>query len=491
MYTSGWGNGTTRGRTEIYDIADIATRAPVLLGYIEDASVNVTAGNNMHSSWTSEDGDYLYSARETNDGTGDIRVYNVSDPAVPLLVKRITMQELGLNAITPHNPVVVGDLLYVSWYQAGLQVFDITDRTNPRRIAQYDTFQPAFTVSEAERKAAQNADPWDLICGSEFRQNYLPTTYDGLWAVYPFVGANRIVTADLTGGLIVLDASAVTQPAKNRVSDFDGDRRTDLSVFSPSTGQWLIESSLNGSTSVYGWGAPGDRVVTGDYDGDGRADTAVWRPSNGSWYIRGSSTGFWVRQFGQEGDVPVPADYDADGRTDIAVWRPSNGLWYIIQSTLGYRIRGWGVEGDKVMAGDFEGDGKADLVVWRPSNGMWYIVQSSSSIPIFANWGQEGDIPLLADFDGDGRSDYVIFRPSNGTWYIFNPRTGSFYSQPFGVEGDVPMPADLDGDGKADLTVYRPATGFWYSLYSFDGFFLFRPFGVPGDIPSPSSVQPQ
>ena len=115
MYTSGWGSVSVRGRTEIYDISNLATQAPTLLGYIEDASASVSAGNNMHSSWTSEDGNFLYSAREVTNSNGpnpgDVRVYDVSNPATPLLVDRVTMSDLGLNAVTPHNPVVMGDKL--------------------------------------------------------------------------------------------------------------------------------------------------------------------------------------------------------------------------------------------------------------------------------------------------------------------------------------------------------------------------------------------
>ena len=126
MFTSGWGNSSNRGRTEIYDITNIATQAPTLLGFIEDTT-STTAGNNMHSSWSSEDGNYLYSCRETTSGTGDVRVYDISNPAQPLLVNSLKMDDLGLNAVTPHNPVVVGNKLYVAWYQAGIQVFDISN----------------------------------------------------------------------------------------------------------------------------------------------------------------------------------------------------------------------------------------------------------------------------------------------------------------------------------------------------------------------------
>ncbi|MCV4754023.1 selenium-binding family protein, partial [Escherichia coli] len=76
----------------------------------------------MHSSWTSEDGRYLYSAREVTNSNGpspgDVRVYDISNPATPLLVNRMSMSDLSLNAVTPHNPVVMGNKLYISWYQA-------------------------------------------------------------------------------------------------------------------------------------------------------------------------------------------------------------------------------------------------------------------------------------------------------------------------------------------------------------------------------------
>lgn len=476
MFTSGWGNSTNRGRTEIYDISNIGTQAPTLLGFVEDPT-STTAGNNMHSSWSSEDGNYLYSARETNNGTGDIRVYDITNPAVPLLVKSISTAELGLNAVTPHNPVVSGNYLYVSWYQAGVQVFDISTPANPRRVGQYDTFPATFAPPEEEKQALLDAEPWDMICGSEFRQNALPTTYDGNWAVFPFLGTNKVLAGDLTYGLLVLDASGVGNPPRNKVSDFDGDGKTDLSdveTDNPTSffGGWSILRSSDGIYRYYGWGAPGDKLVNGDFDGDGKADVAVWRPSNGTWYLKNSPVGDRSIQWGVNGDVPVPGDYDADGKTDIAVWRPSTGVWYIIQSTLGVRTVQWGIAGDKAFAGDYDGDGKDDIVIWRPSDGNWYIIQSSSSIPVQIGWGQQDDRPLVADFNGDGRADLTVLRPSNNTWYIFNPFTGYNTTYIFGVAGDIPVPADYDGDGKSDVSVYRPSNKTWYRLLSSNGAFV-------------------
>ena len=56
------------------------------------------------------------------------------------------------------------------------------------------------------------------------------------------------------------------------------------------------------------WGISGDRPVSGDYDGDGRTDVTVFRPSTSTWFILNSSTNFttWsVHQWGIAGDIPV------------------------------------------------------------------------------------------------------------------------------------------------------------------------------------------
>lgn len=489
MFTSGWGSSSNRGRTEIYDISNIAMQAPTLLGFIEDTT-STTAGNNMHSSWSSEDGNFLYSCRETNNGSGDVRVYNITNPAQPLLVNSLKMADLELNAVTPHNPVVMGNKLYVAWYQAGIQVFDISNPVAPKRIGQYDTYTPAFAPEDNTNSLTN--EPWDLVCGSENLQNALPTSFDGNWAVFPFLGEDKVLAGDMTEGLFILDVRESTAPLQNRVSDFDGDGKTDFSVYSPATNLWQIENSSDNSPISTNFGLPEDKIVTGDYDGDGKADVAIFRPSTGTWWVRRSSDAesFLAVQFGLSSDIPVAADYDADGRTDFAVFRPSTGVWYIQQSMLGLKIIQWGSNGDKPITGDFEGDGKADLAVYRPSTGVWYVWKSSSSLWYAQQFGLQTDKPLAADFDGDGRNDLAVYRPSTGVWYVLKSSDNSFFALQFGLAEDLPIPGDYDGDSKADIAVYRPSTSVWYRLDSSSGAFMARVFGGSGDIPSPASVQP-
>ena len=488
MFTSGWGTGAARGRTEIYDITNIGAQAPTLLGYIEDTS-SVTAGNNMHSSWSSEDGNFLYSCRETSNGNADLRTYNISNPAQPLLVNKLGMGDLNLNATSPHNPVVMGNYLYVSWYEAGMQIFDLTNPAAPKRVGQYDSYQAARAEPEAA-KSLTGEEPWDMICGLDRAQNSLPSGFDGNWAVFPFLGQNKVLMGDLKNGLLIVDASGLNRPSKNVVSDFDGDGKTDFSTYTPASGSWKIENSSGNTPSSTFFGAANDKIVAADYDGDGKSDIAVFRPSDGVWYILGSTGGFRAQSFGASADIPMPADYDADGKTDIAVWRPSNGTWYISQSSLGFRGVQWGASEDKPLTGDYEGDGKADIAVFRPSSGTWYVLQSSSTLPLGRQFGANGDKPVSADFDADGKTDYAVFRPSNGVWYVLNSKSDSLTANQFGEATDVLIPADYDGDGKADIAVFRPSNNNWYRLASANGAFAARTFGQNGDAPSPSSVQP-
>ena len=472
----------TGAKIEVYDISNLATQIPTLIG-------SITANTTNHSSWTSEDGNYLYSARETVDG--DLRVYDIHDLQTPILRKTIKAGDLRLNAITPHNPIVKGNRLYVSWYQAGVQIFDISDPVNPVRIGQYDTFPAMFDAEKAVAEFTLRDEPWDAVCGAENLQNSLPTSYDGNWTVYPFLGDDKLIAGDLLAGLTILDATGLNAPPKNTVSDFDGDRKTDVSVFDPDNGTWMVESSSAAVQYPVFWGLQGDIPVPADYDGDGKIDTSVWRPSNGHWYWFDSNGLAYEQWWGLPGDRPVPGDYDADGRADMAVWRPSNGTWYIIQSTLGVRIQAWGLDGDKPIVGDYEGDGKPDLSVWRPSDSKWYILLSSSSHMFIVPWGLTDDKPLVVDFNGDQRTELAVFRPSNSTWYALDPLTGAISIRNFGLNGDVPIPADYDGDSKTDLAVYRPGDSSWYFIYTSDGEFRARAFGNIGDLPSPGTIQPQ
>lgn len=268
-------------------------------------------------------------------------------------------------------------------------------------------------------------------------------------------------------------------------ADFDGDGKTDLSVFRPAEGNWYLNRTTAGFTAL-NWGVSTDIPTPGDYDGDNKTDLAVFRPSTGQWFVlRSSDSGFSAPQFGSGGDVPVSADYDGDGKTDLAIFRPSNNVWYILNSGNGSAtIVQFGLNGDLPVRGDYDGDGKTDIAIYR--NGQWWILKSAGGITALS-FGTADDKPVPADYDGDNRDDVAVYRPSEGSWYILRSVDGGFAFARFGISTDVPVPGDYDGDGKDDVAVYRQ--GIWYLNQSTAGL-LIASFGIASDIALPTGYIP-
>ena len=286
-------------------------------------------------------------------------------------------------------------------------------------------------------------------------------------------------------------------PATNAVNktafDFDGDGRSDISVFRGGT--WFLNRSTAGF-SGQNFGTATDRLAPADYDGDGKTDLAVWRGTSefANFYILQSSNGaFRAVQFGSQGDVPLPGDWDNDGLADLAVYR--DGSQTGGQSYFYYRPSGttgvnfvpvaWGATDDKSVVGDFDGDGRRDAAVFRPSAGAWFIRQSSNNTFQTVSFGAATDVLVPADYDGDRKTDVAVFR--GGTWYTQGSVSG-FRAVTFGSVTDTPVPADYDGDGKANIAVFR--NGNRFSLNSANTQFQSVAYGQTNDRTVPAAFLP-
>ena len=76
----------------------------------------------------------------------------------------------------PHNAIIINNTAYVSYYNDGLQIFDISNPFNPKKIGYYDTYP-----------------------GSDY------LIYRGLWGIYPFNNSNLVLASDRTSGLYLFD----------------------------------------------------------------------------------------------------------------------------------------------------------------------------------------------------------------------------------------------------------------------------------------------
>lgn len=155
----------------VYDMSDPLN--PITLGILDDYP---QSGYN-HSSWLSVDGNHLIMADETHDKA--LKIVNTSDLAemevTDLFRSKLLAPEDTASIV--HNPFILGDLVFLSYYHDGVQVYDFSDPTNAVKVASYDT-EP------------NNTD----YAG-----------FKGCWGVYPYLPSGIIIASDVQNGLFLFE----------------------------------------------------------------------------------------------------------------------------------------------------------------------------------------------------------------------------------------------------------------------------------------------
>lgn len=151
---------------------------PVLLGSL---SIYNDQGYN-HSGWLSEDGKTYYFTDESEGKR--IKKVDVSNISNPVISKIFGLTDFSKTIA--HHVIPIGDIAFVSYYNAGLRIFDT--RGQIREIAHYDTYP----------------------LNSNFSMN-------GAWGVLPFKNGNRILVSDRSFGLFLFgfDYELFTKPIPN------------------------------------------------------------------------------------------------------------------------------------------------------------------------------------------------------------------------------------------------------------------------------------
>lgn len=139
---------------------------PKLLGALQ----NYPYAGYSHSGWPTPDGRYYFMADE-NHGypmkTVDMQDYDDMEVID-------TFNAESTPTSIPHNPVLACIYLYVAYYYDGLQVYDVSDPTDAKRVLYYDT----STEPDGQ-------------------------SYKGAWGVFPFLPSGNILISDMQNGLFV------------------------------------------------------------------------------------------------------------------------------------------------------------------------------------------------------------------------------------------------------------------------------------------------
>jgi choice-of-anchor B domain-containing protein len=170
----------------IWDLTDLNSVS--LIGDLDDSN-----GYN-HSSWKHPNAPYLYVAEEVPIGK-PIYVYDISDITEPFTTYSFKdpLEEPNYSNNRPHNPFVLRERLYISYYHDGVQVYDVSDPEMPERIAYYDTY--------------------DDNNGNGY------SGYEGAWGTYPFLPSGCILASDITYGLNTLELTLTPDSDSRMPSD--------------------------------------------------------------------------------------------------------------------------------------------------------------------------------------------------------------------------------------------------------------------------------
>jgi choice-of-anchor B domain-containing protein len=180
-----------------------------------------------HQAWISKDERHIYindEIDENNFGLLNVgRIVNVENLSAPFLAGTYTT---GLTSVD-HNLYVKGDTLFCSNYKTGLQVFDITNQTQPVRKAFFDTYPEGDA-----------------------------TGYAGLWSNYPYFPSGTILGSDIERGLFVwrLQPPVATFGYPNGTPGFidpRGGQTLDVSI-APASGAEIVAGSETMLLSVDG-----------------------------------------------------------------------------------------------------------------------------------------------------------------------------------------------------------------------------------------------
>lgn len=137
-----------------------------------------------HSSCLTDNSRHIVIAEETHGSK--LRLFSLSHKRGHEQVA--TFGERAEEGTIAHNPFVLGDLVFVSYYHLGLIAYNISNPEAPVKVAHYDTYPDDRSFER----------------------------YLGCWGVYPYLPSGNVIASDQIYGLFVFSHSLGQQKIDNR-----------------------------------------------------------------------------------------------------------------------------------------------------------------------------------------------------------------------------------------------------------------------------------
>lgn len=186
-----------------------------------------------HSGWWSEDKQFVILHDELDEQrhglNTTVHVFDISDLNTPTLVGTWT----GPTRAIDHNGFVRGNRYYMSNYERGVTVLDITDPSAPEEVGFFDT----YPVSDN-------------------------SGFNGAWGIYPFLPSGNILVSDINSGLFILQDQTLENDTGNIAFE-----TKQLSVNEGQSVSIVVSKTGNGASTVGyeilpGSASPDDIVMT-------------------------------------------------------------------------------------------------------------------------------------------------------------------------------------------------------------------------------------
>ena len=133
-----------------------------------------------HQGWLTEDHRFFFLNDEGDEGRPGVdktrtMVFDFTDLENPKLIK----EHMGVEAAIDHNLYIKGNLMYQANYRSGLRILNVSDPSNPKEVAFFDTAPHG------------NNGPG----------------FNGAWSVFPYFKSGTIIVNSIEQGLFIVRAS--------------------------------------------------------------------------------------------------------------------------------------------------------------------------------------------------------------------------------------------------------------------------------------------